>query len=513
MSKTDIPVPTNYNDAMSGPDKIEWTKAMASEFDSLKANNTYVAATPPPGIKPIPCKWVYTLKTDAAGNVTRYKARIVVKGFYQREGLDFTDTFAPVSRMASVRTALALANYAGWEIHQLDVKTAFLQGTLTEDVWVAPPPGSDAPPGMVWHLNKALYGLKQAPRAWHQHMCAQLIGLGYTPLDADPSIFIRGGDNPAILVIYVDDFAILAKKENMNNIKKELLATFDARDLGEASLFLGLHIQRDRKTGTLLLNQERYIIDLATEYGQLNTKPKFTPFASGLHLRKEGQLLPNPTVYMALTGSLNYAAQSTRPDIAFHVGVLTRFMAAPTTDHMRAAIGVLRYLYTTKSLGITYSAALGFTPISYCDADYASDLDTRRSTSGYVTTLGGGAVQWGSRLQKTVSTSTAEAEYVAASAATKETMWLRMLLRQFGTSVGTFQIYTDNQAALTIIKNPVLSMRSKHIDIAYHFTRERVASGEVVFTYIPTDQMVADCLTKVVPLAKHQFCCKAMGMY
>lgn len=216
--------------------------------------------------------------------------------------------------------------------------------------------------------------------------------------------------------------------------------------------------------------------------------------------------------YSQLIGSLMYLSVCTRPDIAQAVEALARHMAKPTVAHWQAAKGVLRYISGTANYGITFGGTGDIRLEAYCDADYAGDIDTRRSTTGYVFILSGGAISWSSRLQPTVAVSTTEAEYMAAAYAIKEALWLRTLLKELSLEINTISIYADNQSAIKLLKNPVVSMRSKHIDIIYHFARERVARKDIAFKYIPTDKMVADALTKSVPTAKFKLCCQAMGI-
>lgn len=462
-------------------------------------------------------KWVFTLKRDADGNIERYKARLVAKGFQQREGVDFNEVFAPVSKHATLRTFLAVVAERGLHLHQLDVKTAFLNGDLEETIYMKQPAGYEqGGPRTVCRLRKAIYGLRQAPRAWHIKLHATLEKMGFRASKADASLFVRGhGDDAVYLLVYVDDILIASKHlAAVAAVKAELGSIFTVRDLGEAKFFLGMEITRNPVDGTIKLSQARATRDLLSKFGMDEAKIKGTPMSTATRLTRGGSKEVDKTQvpYMELVGSLLYLASCTRPDIAQAVGALSRYMAHPTEHHWSTAKGVLRYLASTPDVGIVFKRG-GCTLVGYCDADYAGDIDTRRTTTGYVFLMGDGAVSWCSKLQPTVALSTAEAEYMAAASAVKEALWLRKLLCDFTlSSKQPVPILCDNQAALKLLVNPIVSSRSKHIDVLHHFARERVARGEVSFTYCPTDRMIADSLTKAVPEHKFLSCSSGMGL-
>ena len=507
--------PTTMKEALSGPDAAAWQLAMDDEMASLIANDTWTLCEPPHGTKPIPAKWVYKIKRDSNGNIERYKARLVVQGFRQREGIDYDEVFAPVSKYSTLRTVLSTAAAQDLDLHQLDIKTAFLNGTIDEEVYVSPPPGYTlGKPTLCCKLNKALYGLKQAPRAWYQTLKAELAKLGFTASQADAGLFISTDPSkPAYLLTYVDDILIVTPKTTSSAaIKQKLMAAFEARDLGNATFFLGMDLIRDRTAKTIKLAQSRNIKDLLSKYGMDDAKTASTPANASIKLTKQGTPLDTQThSYSALVGSLMYLSICTRPDIAQAVGALARHMANPTTDHWTAAKTVLRYLTGTPDIGITFGAGPPGLQV-FCDADHAGDIDTRRSTTGYAFIFNGGAISWASRLQPTVAASTTEAEYIAAATTIKEGLWLRKLFQDLSLDLHTVAICADSQTALKLLKNPIVSNRSKHIDVVHHFARERVARNEVTFEYISTESMVADALTKPVPATKFNFCRAGMGL-
>jgi hypothetical protein len=339
--------------------------------------------------------------------------------------------------------------------------------------------------------------------------------MGFVPSEADPSLWVlhRGG-RPVYVLVYVDDLLLAGKLlSDVSHVKQLLMSAFDARDLGEASLFIGMQIERDRSAKLLKLGQKKYADAVVARFGLSDAKPASVPMSASVKLVKEGStsLADGGYPYRELVGSLLYLSVCTRPDISQAVGALARFVSAPQKEHWDAARALLRYVRGTSSFGIWYGFKRGLH--GWCDADYAGDLVTRRSTTGFVFTLNGGAVSWSSRLQPTVAVSTAEAEYMSAASAAKEALWLRKMFASFGVDVTPVHLWCDNQAAIKLIKHPISSMRSKHIDVQHHFVRERVARGELVFEYCATADMVADCLTKPLSVNQLHRCLAGMGVY
>jgi hypothetical protein len=507
---------------MQSRDAAKWRAAELRELQQQRALGTWVLV-PHPGkrARVIPCKWVYSIKRDGT-----YKARLVAKGCVQREGIDYEEVFAPTSRMTSLRLMLAVAAHRDLAIHQLDVESAFLNGELTEEVYVQQPPGHEQAGGWVCRLQKALYGLRQAPWAWHAKIRGILLAAGFEESAADPALFVRTTGSGEWILIHVDDLLLAASSEAELQATKAMLAShFKVKDMGPAADYLGMEVERDRESGLVVLSQRRYAHELLTKFGMAGAAPKSQPMTPGRQLVRAGtaggpeQLpLEDASRYRELVGGLMYLANGTRPDLAFATGVLARFMAQPAQAHWDAAKDVLRYLVGTADMGLHYGGggSAGAQPqlLGYADADFAGDKDTRRSTTGYVYLYNGGAVCWSSKLQDTVALSTVEAEYQAAARAAKEGLWLRKACADLGEPVsGALQCFGDNQGAISLIKNPVISDRSKHIDVMHHFVRERAARGEVVFSYCRTAEQVADALTKAVPLAKFTWCREGMGVY
>ncbi|KAJ9524038.1 hypothetical protein QJQ45_022468 [Haematococcus lacustris] len=481
MAVSDSPIndtPT-VAEALASPQADMWIEAMNAELASLHSNQTWSLEERPANARVLPTKWVLKVKRDAAGNVERYKARLVAKGYFQQSGVDVGDVYAPVSKHTTLRALLAKAASENMEVHQLDFETAFLNGVLEEHevIYVQQPEGfREGSSGTVCRLHKALYGLRQAPRAWHARLCEELLAMNFKSSEADPALFtLHLPSGTVYLLVYVDDCLLCTQQGDtigLAHVKQKLSSVFKLKDLGEARCFLGMQLVRDRAEGTILIIQQKLIHELVTTHSMSNAHSKTLPMASAVKLVREGEALDTSVHhYSALVGSLLYLSCCTRPDIAFSVGALARHMSAPTKQHWAAACTVLCYLKGTSEQGLLFGGVTGLQ--GFTDADYAGDKDTARSTTGYLFTLIGGAISWSSRLQPTVAMSTAEAEYMAASSATKEALWLRKLMRDLQLEARCVQMSCDNQAALQLLHNPMATARAKHIDVHHHFVRER----------------------------------------
>jgi hypothetical protein len=311
----------------------------------------------------------------------------------------------------------------------------------------------------------------------------------------------------------VDDILVAARgAERIAKVEAHLAKKFDVRDLGEATYFLGMELTRNREARTLKPTQKKLTGELVGRYELADARARSVPLETGDKLTKEGEPLDTKRFsYSECVGSLLYLSVCTRPNIAQAVGALARYMAGPTEAHSRAALGVVRYLAGTAEDGVTFGGSKE-TLVDYCDANYAGDVDTRRSATGYVFLMYKGAVSWSSRLQPTVAASTVEAEYLSAAQAVKEALWFRKLWGDLGLDMGTVQIYCDNQGAIRHVKHPIALQRSKHIDVIHHFARERVARMEVGFAYCRTEDMKADILTKALAPGKFKKCKSEIGI-
>lgn len=506
-----ISIPRSYREAMASPQAEFWKAACDEEMNSHNQHGTYEVVECPVGVTPIPCKWIFDVKTDETGAIVRFKARLVAEGCWQIPGVDYGETFAPVCSQATRRVFFALGAEEDWEIHQVDVKTAFLNGNVEEMVFMKQPPGYHSGGlGTVCRLIRSLYGLKQAPRQWHLELCKVFEVMGFTPCHGDPGLFKRDSDgsSPIFVEVYVDDMLIggkdLSKVEETKNLLKE---RFNIHDLGPVKYFLGLHVERDRAIRTIRITAPLKIQELLVKFGQTEAYVAPTPMTKDFVqscLPKgsgekgdmgSGTLLSPGHKFPELVGSLQYLASNVRPEISQAVGVLSRYRDKPTTAHWNAGMRVLRYLKGTKEGGIQYGGQV-HSVMGYVDSDYAGDLDTRQSTTGFVFLLNGGPISWVSRKQGSVASSTVEAEYLAFHAASKEGRWLATLLGDFGRPTNQLPLRGDNTGCLANLKNVILSKYVKHIGVAYHSAREWVARGLISPSYVHTSENMADLFTK-----------------
>lgn len=515
--------PKTFAAAIASSDASKWEQAMQEEYDSLIANDTWELAALPQDRTSVGCKWVFCTKKDANGEIVRYKARLVAKGYSQVEGMDFHETFAPVAKFSTIRCILALGAAMDLEMHQMDVKTAFLKPFLKEEIYMDQPEGfvQEGHEELKCRLRKTIYGLKQSGREWYLDIHGFFTCEGFKRSNADHSLYIKQSNMYLLIVlIYVDDLIILASdKDKMLELKSKLHEEFDIKDLGEVHFFLGVHIERDRATCTIILDQHKYIEEVLERFGMADCKPIGTPLDAKTQLVKlkeeeyeqylhEMHGIP----YKEAVGSLMYAMVATRADLAFAVSIVSQFMSKSGPLHWAAIKRILRYLKGTLDMKL----CLGGKDISlkgYCDADWGGDLETRRSTTGYVFFIGKGAISWNSKRQPTVALSTTEAEYMATTQAAKEAIWLRQLMTDIGcVQEKTMTIMSDNQGSIALAKNPKHHSRTKHIDVQHHFIREKVDMEEIELRYCPTEDMVADVLTKALAKDRHERLRRQMGI-
>jgi hypothetical protein len=522
-----ISEPRTISEALKGAQCTEWKEAIDKELNSLWNMGTFVIVENlPSGQKAIGSRLVFKIKWLGDGSIERYKARLVAQGFSQIPGLDFDETFAPVVKLTSVRVLCALAVRLKLHFHHLDVDTAFLNGDLDEELYMRLPQGIGEHSGKIVRLLKSIYGLKQAGRIWNILLDAELGKMGFKRIHADFCIYIlKDGDYLCIIAVYVDDIGILCNDLIfMARIKKRIARHFKIKDLGPMTLLLGIQIDYSFESRLLSLCQTRYIIESLTRYQIPDTKRHYTPLSSGIKLSKDDCPTLSEDIaamkhfpYQSLIGTLMYAMLGTRPDIAYAVGNLSRFSSNPGKSHWDQAVHVLGYLSQTRHYCLEFDGSdndeLTSLIIGYSDSDWAGDVDTRRSTGGYVFLMCKAAISWSSKLQTSPALSSTEAEYMAMTRAAQEAIWLRQLLEQLGFKQDSpTKLQGDNQGAIALAKNPGDHPRSKHIQLRYHFIRFSITKGLIELDYVPTHFMIADGLTKSLVRTKHETFIKMLGM-
>ncbi|GJR77834.1 retrovirus-related pol polyprotein from transposon TNT 1-94 [Tanacetum coccineum] len=413
----------------------------------------------------IKLKWLWKNKKDEDQTVIRNKARLVAKGYAQEEGIDFEESFAPVARLEAVRIFVAHAAHKSFPIYQMDVKTAFLNGPLKEEVYVAQPEGFVDPdhPEKVYLLRKALYGLKQAPRAWYDELSNFLMSKGFTKGTIDPTLFkIKYGEDILLVQIYVDDIIFGSTNPKYSKRFEKLMhSRFEMSLMGEMKFFLGLQIHQSPKG--IFINQAKYALEILKKHNMDNCHSIGTPLATKPKLDVDLSGEPvDQSDYRSKIGSLMYLTSS-RPDLVQAVCYCARYQARPTQKHLKEVKRIFKYLKGTINMGLWYPKDSGFELTAFSDADHAGCLDTRKSTSGGIQFLGDKLVSWMSKKQNCTAMSSAEAEYVALSASCAQVMWMRTQLQDYGFNYNKIPLYCDSQSAIAISCNPVQHSRTKHI--------------------------------------------------
>jgi transposase InsO family protein len=514
--------PKDWADSQKRPpaEAAEWATAFKEECNSLKEMGVYVLvprSAIPAGCKIRHCKAVLRNKLNNSNILLRRKVRFVFKGFEQRYGIDYTSTTSPTAHMESWRILLHLAGVLDWDAQQIDIKTAFLYGLLPDDEiqYMEQPQGFEeaGKEDWVWKLQRGLYGIKQAGRIWNKTMNDAMISWGFTRLSCESCIYYRNDATGIVIAaVHVDDFLSIANSPAANEaFKSQMKEIWTISDLGEVKQLVGIAISRDRSARTVSLSQTALIDRLISQFGQQDAYPVDTPMDSGLKLRRpdRSKFTPEDNAalaklpYRSLVGCLLYLAIASRLDITYAVQQLSQFLDCYSYAHWNAAVRVLRYLKGTRELALVLGGTNPIELLGFTDSDWANCLDTRRSIGGYAFTLGSGIISWNCRKQKTVASSSCEAEYTAAYESCKEAIWLRSLLLNIGfPPSGPTTILCDNNAAISLSEDPSLHQRVKHIDIKYHALRERVHSKEIQLSYINTNDNIADLFTKALDRIK-----------
>lgn len=512
------PDPQTIKQALRGPEREYWLRAIWEEISNLRRSKTYVSRLTQDKTledeqdRLLGCKWVFKKKIGDGGEI-RYKARLVAQGFTQREGVDYNEIFSPTVKFATVRTLFAFAAHHNTTVRQLDVTAAYLIPELppNERLLMRPPPGlKELEPDnkdWAWELRKCLYGLKQSGRMWNINLHNYLIKLGFIRTHADNCLYYKRGKDGVLtlLAVYVDDILLTGtSQEEVEATVKALRDKYEITGGGEVKHVLGVRVRHDRARGVLELSQTAYIERILANSGMAQCAGMDTPMVDRLYkidraTNKHQDVNTLTQGYASVLGELNYLAVATRPDIAFAVSQLARHLDSPGEKHYTALKRLLRYLQKTKNFCLRYNKGGDEMALEgYADADFAGDKEDRRSTSGYVFTLAGAAVSWKVKKQTIVAFSTCEAEVIALSYACREALWYHKMLVELGLLQHdkAITIYEDNQGCICVAKDNKLSDRNKHIQVVHLFCQQAVDMGKVNVQYIKTDQQVADMNTK-----------------
>ncbi len=500
---------------------------MDKEVQSCEDSDTWEVVRRPKGKLVISPKWVYRIKLDHHGQLDQFKSRITPKGYMQQRGVDYFEIFAPTVSYRTKRVLLSLVTRWDYELHQMDVSSAFLHATVKEDVYMEIPEGYEAPMkgDYVLKLKKALYGIHQAPREWYLLIREFIVKtMKLTQCVTDPCMFHKRSATGRLIlmIVFVDDCQIGFHREDMEEwyaLKAMFMERFKTKDIGESKLMLGMRITRDRRARTMTVDQEVYVTMKLEEFRMADCKAVSTPAVKSADLHVSDGSPQDKDVrqkpYMQLVGALLYAALATRPDVTYAVHQLTMHSQSPKEVHWQAAKRVLRYLSGTKDNALVFgkhgrksSSASTQGPqddemhvTAYADADYANDTSDRRSILGWIVKLNGDVIMWRSKKQDgAAALSTCEAELYAQTECAREVLWLRHLLEELGLHVRPQSVMRcDNQSTNDLAEHGIIREKTKHIDVRHHFITHHIEQDNIKLVYVPSEQQQADILTKPLP--------------
>ncbi|CAI7769633.1 unnamed protein product [Closterium sp. NIES-53] len=518
----DIPTPRSYAEAIEGPYSSQWQAAMDAEMASWKSTGTYVDEVPPPGANIVSGMWIFRVKRPL-GSPPAFKARYVARGFSQRQGVDFFQNFSPTPKMTTLRVLLHVAAQRDYELHSLDFSTAFLQGSLHKEIWLRRPLGftGSFPAGTQWSLRRPVYGLRQAPREWHDTLRTTLAALGFALSTADPSLFLRTDATlpPFYVLVYVDDLVFATTDtEALAHLKSELHKRHTCTDLGELISYLGLRITRDRAQRTISLTQSHMVQQVLQHFGFTYSSPQSTPLPTShsLSAPPSDESVEPSGPYPELVGCLMYLMTCTRPDLAYPLSLLARYVAPDKHRkvHWDAAKRVLCYLCNTSGMGLVLGGRARVVLTGHADASWVDDLATQRSSQGYTFSLGSGSVSWRSTRSSSVLSSSCEAEIYAGAMAAQELRWLTYLLTDLGEAPRSPSVlYVDKKAMLALCQEHRLEHRTKHIALRYFLARELQQRGQLCLAYVASQANTADVFTKALQPCDHQRFCTVLACF
>jgi hypothetical protein len=522
----DDPEPTSVIECRNRQDWVKWKDAMQVELDSLNKRKVFGPIVPTPeAVKPVGNRWVFVRKRNEKNEIMRYKARLVAQGFSQRPGIDYEETYSPVMDAITFRYLISLAVSESLEMRLMDVVTAYLYGSLDNDIYMKIPEGFKMPEALSAKpkemysikLQRSLYGLKQSGRMWYNRLSDYLISKGYTNNLICPCVFIKKTTSGYVIIaVYVDDLNIIGTHKEINEVIMLLKEEFEMKDLGKTKYCLGLQIEHMHNG--ILVHQSNYVEKVLKRFNMDKANPLSTPMVvRSLNIEndpfrpcEENEEVLGPEVpYLSAIGALMYLTNCTRPDISFAVNLLARFSSSPTKRHWNGIKHIFRYLRGTIDLGLFYSNSSKEGLIGYADAGYLSDPHKARSQTGYVFLNGGTAISWRSQKQTLVATSSNHAEVIALHEASRECVWLRSMTQLILNSCGLEKdkvptlIHEDNAACVTQMKEGYIkSDRTKHIPPRFFsYTQDLIKDNQVEIKYVQSSKNTADLFTKALPTA------------
>lgn len=497
--ENDDNMPKSYFEALTGANKEEWRQGIEDELRAHEKNNTWSIITRPSDANLLSSKWVFTVKRNESGKITRYKARLVARGFDQQMGRDFFETYSPVAKIESIRTLIAIAASLNQEILQFDITTAFLNGKIEEDVYLEAPTGVKIRNDQCLKLNKALYGLKQAPRAWSSEFNRVMTEIGFKASRIDPCVY-KHTKEVIYVAIYVDDGIVIGDElSKCKSVLHGLNQNFQVKEI-ELGTFIGFRI--NKVSSGITLDQKQYVLNLLRRQKFDNCYPVSSPMpeTKSLFMGDKDERKVDPTRYKALIGALLYCATTTRPDILFPTIFLSRFNSDPKTRHLKAGQRILKYLKGTTDRCLYYPSGNQKLSIeAFTDSDFGGDISDRKSTSGGIIFVNSSAVIFYSRKQTITAQSTCEAEFIAANTITRELSWLTNFLQELEIRHQKPSLYIDNLPASSAIKNNEIRRGLKHIDIDLFYIREKFQNNAFDLKTVGSISQRADFLTKALP--------------
>lgn len=495
-------VPNCFDDLKDRKERESWLRAVDRELKSIASNETWEEIEKPKDRQILDTKWVFSFKALEEKDEDKYKARLVVRGFAQEKDENLNELYSPVAKLITIRALLIIGNQQKFYFQQLDVKTAFLNGKLSEDVYIFFPQGVKCKSNKVLKLKKSLYGLRQSSKCWNEEINSFLLTIGFIRSENDYCLYILSDENKRLyLILYVDDI-ILAGPDlgQLNEIKIKLMEKFSMKDKGSLEHFLGLEISYDRDEGILRIHQSRYIESILKRFCMNSCKGTSVPIDPKLKFsvcNDACKLTKNPI--RELVGCLMYLMLGSRPDICFAVNFFSRFQDKATDEIWNHSKRILKYLKNTMNIGLEYKRSCNLDLSCYVDADWGGDTQDRKSVTGFVFKICDNTLMWVTRKQNCVSLSTTEAELIALCTAVSEGLWLRKLFSDLGVKFKQIKYYEDNQGCLALIKNPSNNRRVKHIDLKFNFVCDYYKSGIILLDYVSSESQQADIFTKGLP--------------